>query len=143
MKVKHVNKCPICHQNLEQDKINPLYSNVHPSGWQQPCAVARLFSGAVQDVCQVFMCLSPLADNPLHYYSHVVMTTDPKWIISQEFSVDIGSRYVLFSNDYLNDKSTVKSNREAQPLDIPVLLIPDFPSLEGLVKKIKLSITFS
>src|SRR5581483_8360840 len=112
MKVKHTQVCPICKNELAQDKLHQKFGK--------------------QDACQVFICFSPLADDPLHYYSHTIKDDGSDWIIFQEFSVDIGSRYVLFNNDYETDKSSIRSAIGQEALDIPVLLIPDFPSLDNL-----------
>jgi hypothetical protein len=125
MKVKHTNQCPICQKELKQDNINPVYGG-HPRS--QPL---------------IFICCSPLADDPLHYYTHTVMSEAPEWIITQEFSIDLGTKYVLFQNNYDLELSSVRSNKEIDALAIPILLVPDFPQLESLRKKIRLSITFS
>lgn len=126
MKVKHIQSCPICGGELRQEQSNPLYQL------------------QMRDSGQIFLCFSPLFNDPLHYYSHTVATDNSDWIISQEFSINIGSRYVMFYNDYQLDQSSIRSDaRSAETLQIPILVIPDFPNLENLKRKIKLSITFS
>lgn len=129
MKIHHTDHCPICRQTLKRDDVNPLYGNSS--------------SSATSSQFNIFICCSPLADDPLHYYTHTVETEEPSWIVSQEFSVDLGARYVLFSNHYKVDKSYVKSGKEISPLEIPALLVPDFPNLESLKKKIRMTIVFS
>jgi len=131
MKIQHTEICPICQQPLTKTEINRLYSINHlqPS---PPFAAA-----------DIFICCSPLASDPLHYYNHTVKKDESDWIIFQEFSVDLGSKYVLFRNDYTVDRSFIESDKEIAVLEIPVLLIPDFPKLESLKKKIRTSITFS
>ena len=126
MKVPHINYCPICHKDLEQEEINSIHS-------------AFPYSGTLGGN---FICLSPLANDPLHYYAHIAEGAEPSWISFQEFTIDLGSKYVIFRNDYEGEKSSVKSNKDIEALSVP-FLTPDFPNLESLRKKIKLSITFS
>jgi hypothetical protein len=90
-----------------------------------------------------FSCYNPLASDPLHYYHHQVNPVDPDTLAYQEFSVNLGHRYIIFSNHYSLHTSFIKTARGAEPLMIPVLLIPDFPSLEKLKNKIKISMVFS
>ena len=125
MKIKHIHQCPICCKDLRQDKVSPLSTK------------------GKQNACQVFICCEPLVEDPLHYYSHVVCDDEPDWIFQQEFSVNIGSRYVMFYNDYQIDRSWIKSNVRHTSFSMPALLIPDFPIMDTLKRKIKLAITFS
>jgi hypothetical protein len=129
MKISQINICPICRQVLKKNNINPLY-NINS---QVP----------LREVGDIFICCSPLANDPLHYYAHVVEKQEPYRIIFQEFSIDLGAKYVIFRNNYEVNKSFINSNRAKELLEIPILLIPDFPDLESLKKKIKLHLTFS
>lgn len=92
---------------------------------------------------RVFLCFNPLASDPWHCYTHVVDTSDPDFIAFQEFEVDLGSKSVLFSNDYQKQKSQIKNNIKAVPLIFPAMLMPDYPKLESLKSKIRTIITFS
>lgn len=127
MKIQHTNFCPICRKELKQEEINPLFAQAYP-GSTRPGLI--------------FICCSPLANDPLHYYVHTVKRDDPGLINFQEFTIDLGSKYVIFRNDYEGEKSAVKSNKDIAALMVP-FLVPDFPKLESLKKKIKLSIAFS
>lgn len=128
MNVPHRRTCPICQQDLQESDSSPLYS---------------MPASASGSTYQLFLCLTPLASDPLHYYSHIVKNSDPFSIVFQEFAVDLGSRYVLFSNNYYEGKSLIKSTKDIEALEVPIVLVPDFPNLEGLKKKIKMSLTFS
>ena len=125
MKIKHIENCPICYKELRSTNINPIYGG-HPRS--QPV---------------IFICCSPLAGDPLHYYTHTVNVDAPGWIDTQEFSIDLGNKYVLFYNNYTIPVSSIRSGKNLDALVIPMVLVPDFPKLESLRKKIRLSITFS
>jgi hypothetical protein len=126
MIISHILQCPICQGTLHQEVGNHLHV---PRG--------------MHNTCRVFICYSPLANLPLHYYSHVVSTADSNEIIFQEFSVDLDNRWIIFSNYYVLETSSIKFSKDGDPLIISVILFPDFPKLESLKSKIRLSITFS
>ena len=92
---------------------------------------------------EVFLCLNPIASDPLHSYSHIIDTNNPDQIAYQEFAVDLGNKYVLFANNYQLQTSFIKNNKHSDPLLFPVILMPDFPSLAALKNKIKTVIVFS
>jgi hypothetical protein len=115
--------CPICQGVLCFDNDGRL-SNPSPTG-------------------EKLYCYNPLASEPLHYYHQQVSPIDPDTLSYQEFTVNLGHRYVIFANHYTLNTSFVKSARGADALIIPVLLMPDFPSLENLKNKIKMAMVFS
>lgn len=122
----HLYNCPICNQACTVDE---------ESGYN---TVLR-----VQGQCQVFLCINPLVENPLHYYSHIVETAYPDRVAYQEFSLDLGSKHVLFSLNYKEQKSIIKSSKDANPLSLDFIITPDFPNLDWLKRKVQTSITFS
>lgn len=119
-------ECPICGKTCGVDEV---------SGYN---TVLR-----VQGTCRVFYCYNPLASDPLHYYSHIVELDKPEVIAYQEFSLDLGTKSVLFAINHLQQKSTVKNARDASPLELDFVIAPDFPKLDHLKKKIRTAIVFS
>src|SRR5271154_3609887 len=111
--------CPICQGVLCNDNDGGQYS------------------------LEKYSCYNPLASDPLHYYHHRVSQVDPDTLSYQEFSVNLGHRYIIFTNNYSMDTSSIKSAKGSEPLVIPILLMPDFPSLEILKNKIKMALVFS
>jgi hypothetical protein len=122
----HFYNCPICGKQCEVEEV---------TGWN---SVYR-----VQGPCQVFSCIMPLASDPLHCYNHIVFRAEPNQIAFQEFEVDLGNKSVLFANDYRIQHSIIKNSRDAVPLELSFIIVPDFPSLSSLKKKIRTSLTFS
>lgn len=118
--------CPICGKTCEVDEV---------PGWK---TLAR-----VNGRCQVYNCYNPLATNPLHYYSHTVDKDNPEFIIYQEFSLDLGTKSILFGSDFHRQKSTIKSVRDVEALELDFIIVPDFPNLESLKKKVRTAITFA
>lgn len=118
--------CPICGKTLEVDE---------EPGWK---TTAR-----VQGTCLVSNCYNPLALNPLHYYSHVVDKDAPEVVLYQEFSLDLGTRSVLFGSNFQQEKSTIKSVKDVEPLELDFIIIPDFPDLESLKRKVRTALTFA
>lgn len=96
-----------------------------------------------QGKCVVFCCITPLANNPLHYYSHVVVDADPNMIAYQEFSVDIGSKYIMLALNLVNQKTLIKNTKRDNGLSLDFIISPDFPGLHSFIKKIRTVITFS
>lgn len=92
---------------------------------------------------QVFSCYNPLVNDPLHYYSHVVEKSDPNKIAYQEFSLDLGSKNIMFANNYVVQRTSITNTHEAKPLELKFIIEPDFPYLDSLKKKIRTVITFS
>ena len=116
MYIPHISKCPICGEELV---------------------------GSLQGSCQAFSCYTPLADQPLHYYSHTVAPYAANRIDSQEFSVKLKNKWIIFSNNYLTELSTIKfSTYTHQDMATSFLLVPDFPNLENLKNKIRMTLTF-
>jgi len=118
--------CPICGGNFRIDTHK--YNR---------------FTPVVQGPCQVFLCFNPLANDPLHYYSHTVEKSLPDRIVYQEFSMDLGNKSVLVINNFDAQKTGIKSSKDAQPLELEFLIIPDFSNMELLKNKIRTAITFS
>lgn len=96
-----------------------------------------------QGMCQQFICINPLTNNPLHYYNHIVDKSEPNRIAYQEFSVDIGSKYIMFAIDLVHQKSLIKNSINADALELDFVIPVDFPNLNSLKKKIRTAITFS
>lgn len=120
-KPRHKPNCPICGQKLE-------------------VTVEQVTAG-LQGPCQEFLCYHPLANDPLHYYSHKVWN-GRKRIVYQEFEVNMGNRPIIFVNNFENQTSCVRIDKDKKPLEIPLILRPDFPTLEGLKNKIRMAIVF-
>lgn len=97
----------------------------------------------MQGSFQQFLCINPLAADPLHYYSHMVDKSEPNTIIYQEFSLDLGNRSILFANNYVLQKTMIKNSHDSKPLELSLIIPPDFPYLTSLRKKVRTAITFS
>lgn len=91
---------------------------------------------------QQFFCLNPLAGEPLHYYSHIVDKSEPNRIAAHEIRVDLENRYVVLVNNYQIQRSFIRTDSSKYPLQAP-LLVPDFPHLISLRKKIRTALTFT
>ena len=122
----HFYNCPICGKQCKVEESRDFN-----------------FVLRMQGPFQQFLCINPLAEDPLHYYSHMVDKSEPNRIIYQEFSLDLGSKSVLVANNYLTQTTAIKNNRESSPLKLSFILDPDFPYLTSLKKKVRTSITFS
>lgn len=126
----HTGRCPICGKETHNDpKASTMSSLRHRHYKQQPC--------------QVFLCYNPLAGNPFHYYACTVLNSDLAHVVVEEFSVDLGSKPVIFTNDYLEGKCRIRVDKDKDPLEVAILMAPDFPELISLKKKIRTAITFS
>jgi len=122
-KPRHKPNCPICGQKLE--------------------TVEEQVTAGLQGPCQEFLCYNPLVNDPLHYYSHKVWRSGRKRIAYQEFEVNMGNRPIIFVNNFENQTSSVKIDKDKKPLEIPLILRPDFPTLEGLKSKIRMALVFT
>lgn len=120
------NNCPICKQPCSKEEVEGYRTSLKKQG-----------------LCQQFLCINPLAENPLHYYLHLVEDSNPDRIALQEFSVDIGSKYILSALDLISQRTLIKFSQHGQPLALDFVIIPDFPVLESFKKKIRTAITFS
>jgi hypothetical protein len=125
LSVNKYSKCPICSKIFVVEETEGWRIKIHG------IAEAR-----------VFLCLNPLASDPLHYYTHIVDTSSPNQMAIQEFSLDLGNKSVLFSNDYVKKNSQIKFHKDGTPLVFPALLVPDFPKLVSLKNKVRTIITF-
>lgn len=122
----HFCNCPICGKECIRDEAE---------GYNTPAYA--------QGKCDVFLCINPLAKLPLHYYTHVVDKTTPNIISYQEFTIDIGNKYVVFALDLVGQKTIIKDSKRDKGLELNLIISPDFPKLSSLVKKIRTAITFS
>ena len=122
-KPKHKADCPICGRELEEG--------------------IEHVTAALQTPCQEFSCYHPLVNDPLHYYSHKVWRGGRKRIVYQEFEVNMGNRPIIFVNNFENQTSHVRIDKDKKPLEIPLILRPDFPTLEGLKSKIRMALVFT
>jgi len=68
--------------------------------------------------------------------------SEPNRIAAHEIRIDLGNRYVVLVNNYQIQKSFIRTDSSKIPLEAP-LLVPDFPYLESLKKKIRTVLTFS
>lgn len=123
---EHFYNCPICGAACDHDEAEGYNTPTHAQG-----------------KCDVFLCVNPLANRPLHYYSHIVEKAEPTVISYQEFTIDLGSKYIMFGLDLVRQKTIIKNSKRDKGLELDFVLNPDFPSLLSLVKKIRTTITFS
>jgi hypothetical protein len=72
-----------------------------------------------------------------------VEKTNPNKLAFHEFSLNLGNKSVLFSNNFLIQKSLIKNNKDSKPLELGFVIMPDFPNLDSLKKKVRTAITFS
>jgi hypothetical protein len=114
--MKNKNNCPICGLTLHQQK------DTH-------------------ELSLLFLCFNPTIDDPLHSYVKKVDKIADQ-IINEEFSVKVGNKYFLFSNNYLEQKSIFKSDNDKLASTCTSFIIPDFPKLDNLKSKIQLISTF-
>ena len=119
------NNCPICGQVCSIEEVDG----------------SRIFQR--QGMCQQFLCINPLAENPLHYYLHLVENSEPSRIAFQEFSVDLGKKYILLAFDLVLQKTLIRDSKHGQPLALDFVIVPDFPALESFKKKIRTVLVFS
>lgn len=119
-------RCPICKK---------VFKVVEGNGYEYHFKAAR--------EVKVFLCYGPLASDPLHYYSHIVDQTAPGILAYQEFSVDLGHKSILFANDYSKQQTLIRNQRNDAPLELSFLIVPDFPSLTSLKKRVRTAIVFS
>lgn len=122
----HTGKCPVCNGKTYSG-TEQTYHRRHYN----------------QKVCQVFLCYNPLASNPFHYYAGTVLESDPEHLVVEEFSVDLGSKPIIFTNHYQEGKCFIRLDKDKEALELPILMVPDFPELTSLKKKIRTAITFS
>jgi transcription elongation factor Elf1 len=122
----HFYNCPICGMDCRVED-SPKDFNVLLN---RNCAT------------QQFFCLNPLAQDPLHYYSHIVDKSEPNRIAAHEIRVDLEDRYVVLVNNYQIQRSYIRTDSGKYPMET-VLLVPDFPYLTSLKKKIRTALTFT
>lgn len=90
-----------------------------------------------------FLVITPLVEDPLHYYTHVVQLHEPDCIAFQEFSLDLGNKNVLVLNNFVTQKTSIKNDKDSTPLELNFILTTNFADMSALKKKIQTSIVFS
>ncbi len=122
----HFYNCPICGAKckVEEERPNNYVQQMHGS-YQQ------------------FICFNPLASDPHHYYSHMVSKVNQNVIAYQEFSLDLGSKSILFATNYVAQTTLIKQSYDSKFLELFFVIEPDFPNLTSLKKKVRTAITFS
>lgn len=127
------NTCPVCG--------NTLFIEKRISGVGM---LRRSFTNKTLLVSAT--CFHPTLKDPLHYYGYFSDANDPYVVLFDEFSINIGNKYVMFSNVYSENRSliwTKESGNESRSLGLPFIIEPDYPKLTKLKKKVKLSLTFA
>ena len=119
--------CPICSATL-----NYFNKNKH-------CPILGRFLNHLEASC-----INPSVNDPLHYYN-CIMGDDIEFpvLLAEEFTVNLGDRYVMMINNYETDKTFIKTSRITSALELNFLIQPDFPKLISTKKKISLSLVFS
>lgn len=118
--------CPICGRACIEEEVDALGTFLRKQG-----------------VCQYFLCYNPLGDQPHHYYNHFVDKADPYKIARQTFSIEVDNQLYICILDLLNQKTLISNGTETLPLEVNQVIVPDFPDLHYLVKKIRTIKTFS
>lgn len=118
--------CPICGVLCTVHKVEGFHALLNKSG--------RFTE---------FFHFDALATDPLHYYTHIVDESAPTIIACQEFAIDVGTKVLLVANDYQQQKTFIRTSRYTKPLEVPMIIIPDFPDLEILKRKVRTSLVFS
>jgi hypothetical protein len=119
-------KCPICGKECKMEGGRGYEYGFH----------------GADDVI-VFLCYNPLATDPLHSYSHIIAVDAPKRIAQQEFEVDLGNKSILFTNNYQTQHTLIRNSLKDKPLELSFIIVPDFPSLTSLKKRVRTAIVFS
>lgn len=88
------------------------------------------------------ICHNAMADNPLHYYHHIIDPID-KSIAFLEFSLDLGHKHILVANNLRTQVTLIKNKKGDQPLELKFLITPDFPDCKVLKNKIQTYTIFS
>jgi hypothetical protein len=110
------------------------YINVKPEHYCPICHVLLQYSD------EKYFCHSPYKEKPLHYYSHHIIASK---IVYQEFSVDLGNKWVMLCNDYNKKTSNIYfKKRNGISINVPFIINPDFPDLISVSKKIKTVLVF-
>ena len=122
----HFYNCPICGTKcrVEKENVHNYVQQMHGS-------------------FQQFLCFHPLASDPHHYYSHMVSTASKNIIAYQEFSLDLGSKSILFAINYVAQTTLIKQSYDSKFLELSFVIEPDFTNLTSLKKKVRTAITFS
>ena len=87
-------------------------------------------------------CFHPCTLDPLHYYSSCIYPYNLSELLVEEMSLNLGNRSVLFANHYFREKSYVWSKKDSEQIELPFIIVPDYPQLTKLINRVKLSITF-
>lgn len=120
-----MNNCPICSTKLHYTRKN---------------AYCALLGRSLSHVDA--RCIKPSVNDPLHYYT-CIASENIEPILVEEFTIDLGDRYVMIINNYEKHKTIIKTSQNTSPLELNFLIQPDFPKLISTKKKISLSLVFS
>lgn len=123
------NSCPICYENLIKESTS---------------SISRINFHNTRDKYVSNFCVAATKSDPLHYYNQVSFEDNVNKIIFQEFSINLGSKYILYANyiDMNNSKSYIKRNIDDKEFELPIQILPDFPDLVLFKKRIITTITF-
>ena len=122
----HFFNCPVCGSKCKIEE-------------EQPHNYVQRMHGSFQQ----FICFNPLAADPHHYYSHMVSKMEQNVLAYKEFSMDLGSKGVLFAINFIAQTTLIKKSHDSKFLELPFVIEPDFPNLTSLKKKVRMAITFS
>jgi len=73
----------------------------------------------------------------------MVSTVSKNIIAYQEFSLDLGSKSILFAINYVAQTTLIKQSYDSKFLELSFVIEPDFTNLTSLKKKVRTAITFS
>ncbi|MFA6609036.1 MAG: hypothetical protein WCT07_03980 [Candidatus Paceibacterota bacterium] len=125
-----INTCPVCGNELFVEITN------NPVG-----ILKRSISNGTSLISAT--CFHPNSKDPLHYYGNFSDAKYPDVVLFDEFSINIGNKYVMFSNVYMENRSLIWSKEGSDSIGLPFIIEPDYPNLTSLKKKVRLSITFA
>ena len=96
-----------------------------------------------QSVYQVFFCFNPLANETRdHYYSHTISWTEPHALLMQEFNVYVEDKLITCSLNFTRQTTTlyqhqhIENMRSIRPSVLSFMLVPDFPDMAYIKRKI-------
>lgn len=125
-----INICPVCGNKLLIEKT------YNPVGLLKRSYINRTLLVSAT-------CFHTNPDDPLHYYGNFSDAKYPSVVLFDEFSINIGNKYVMFSNVYSENRSLIWSREGSKSIGLPFIIEPDYPNLTSLKKKVRSSITFS
>jgi hypothetical protein len=95
-------------------------------------------------------CCVPTKENPLHnFVQHTIKSfkdiEDLEGYLTLgaiEFTINMNYRTVILINNFMTNKSEIKTNKQTDTHKLNFLLEPDFPDLKRLKKKVATAIVF-